>query len=319
MGILGGFGELTGVILGFPGGSGGCIWAGRELISGNNSGSVGISEGGWIGRAENEEKERRHEVDLEGVGEAGEEIESDEIGDEERGEEREGGVRPEIAGFQAVKLALKEVFALELGRRDRAGGSTVDEPLREERSEKSENEHKMDQEESNKAGFEEEGEGFILDDFFRGADLVGEGFIHGDAGATEPGAEDKGSGILESSGKGGSVEVKANVSGFGDVAIEIGSSLVSVMDEVIDGFTNGFVGVFEVGLELIEVVVKIVDDIVGDGIFWGLRGFGGCWGGLGCRALRSFRGFCVFGEGAEVDEAEGKLVDGFGDGGGESF
>ncbi len=85
---------------------------------------------------------------------------------------------------------------------------------------------------------------------FSGADLVGEGFIHGDAGATEPGAEDKGSGILESSGKGGSVEVKANVSGFGDVAIEIGSSLVSVMDEVIDGFTNGFVGVLRSGSSL---------------------------------------------------------------------
>lgn len=48
---------------------------------------------------EDEEEEGGHEVNLEGVGEAGEELEGDKIGDDQGGEEREGGVRPEIAGF----------------------------------------------------------------------------------------------------------------------------------------------------------------------------------------------------------------------------
>lgn len=38
---------------------------------------------------------------MEGVGEAGEEVEGDDVGDDKGGEEREGGVRPEIAGFEA--------------------------------------------------------------------------------------------------------------------------------------------------------------------------------------------------------------------------
>ena len=49
--------------------------------------------------SEDEEEEGWHEVNLEGVGEAGEELEGDEVGDDQGGEEREGGVRPEIAGF----------------------------------------------------------------------------------------------------------------------------------------------------------------------------------------------------------------------------
>ncbi len=57
---------------------------------------------GDLGRGrflKDEEEEGRHEVNLEGVGEAGEELEGDKIGDDQGGEEREGGVRPEIAGF----------------------------------------------------------------------------------------------------------------------------------------------------------------------------------------------------------------------------
>ena len=49
--------------------------------------------------SEDEEEEGRHEVNLKGVREAGEELEGDEVGDDQGGEEREGGVRPEIAGF----------------------------------------------------------------------------------------------------------------------------------------------------------------------------------------------------------------------------
>ena len=49
--------------------------------------------------SEDEEEEGRHEVNLEGIGEAREELEGDEVGDDQGGEEREGGVRPEIAGF----------------------------------------------------------------------------------------------------------------------------------------------------------------------------------------------------------------------------
>lgn len=40
-------------------------------------------------------EERRHEVNLESVGEAGEEIERDEVGGNERNEKRRGGVAPE--------------------------------------------------------------------------------------------------------------------------------------------------------------------------------------------------------------------------------
>lgn len=44
----------------------------------------------------------------------------------------------------------------------------------------------MGEEEAEEAGFEEEGEGLVLDDFFRGAGFVGESLKHGDAGAAKP-------------------------------------------------------------------------------------------------------------------------------------
>ena len=114
----------------------------------------------------------------------------------------------------------------------REGGLAVDEPGREERGEENENEGEMDEEEAEEAGFEEEGEGFVLDDFFRGADFLGEGFEHGGAGATEANAKSEGRGGLEGGGKGGRVEAETDIGRFSNVALEINSSLFGVVNEV---------------------------------------------------------------------------------------
>ena len=96
-----------------------------------------------VGEAENEIQQGWHEVDLEGVGEAGEEAEGDDVGDDEGGEEREGGVRPEVAGPQEGEFAAEEgLFGgrWEFLRALRAGGTAVDEPGGEERGEEGEDE-----------------------------------------------------------------------------------------------------------------------------------------------------------------------------------
>lgn len=58
----------------------------------------------WESFGEDEVEERRHKVDLEGIGEAGEEIKSNEIGDNESGEERDNRVAPEWARSEAIEL-----------------------------------------------------------------------------------------------------------------------------------------------------------------------------------------------------------------------
>ena len=170
----------------------------------------------------------------------------------------------------------------------------------------------MGEEEADEAGFEEEGEGFVLDDFFRGADFFGEGFEHSDAGAAESGAKNEGLRVLEDGGDGDFVEAEADVGGFGNVAFEISSFLLDVVRQV---------GQFRVGL---EVIIKVIQDVVevGDDGFWRLvggRGFGGVGVFGSFCVFWGFHVFGSFGEGAEVDDAEGELVDGFCDGGGESL
>ena len=90
----------------------------------------------------------------------------------------------------------------------------------------------MGEEEADEAGFEEEGEGFVLDDFFRGADFFGEGFEHSDASAAETSAKNEGLRVLEDGGEGDFVKAEADVGGFGDVAFEISSFLLNVVRQV---------------------------------------------------------------------------------------
>ncbi len=65
---------------------------------------------------------------MEGVGEAGEETEGDEVGEDEGREEREGGVRPEGASFQEGEAMREEGFEGGLGGLWAFGGAAVDEP-----------------------------------------------------------------------------------------------------------------------------------------------------------------------------------------------
>lgn len=165
------------------------------------------------------------------------------------------------------------------------GGAAIDKPGREERSKKDEKEGEENQEEADEAGFEEEGEGFVLDDFFRGADFIGKSLEHSSTGATEANAEDESLWGLESGGEGDGVKAEADVGRFGDVTFEAGGFLFGAMSNVLKVFGR---------LEAVFDVFKV---------------------GLGGR----FSGFGLFGEGAEIDETERELVDGLGDGGGESF
>lgn len=197
-------------------------------------------------------------------------------------------MRPERAGLQEGEFAAEGCFLVF------CGGAAIDKPGREERSKKDEKEGEENQEEADEAGFEEEGEGFVLDDFFRGADFIGKSFGHSGTGATEANAEDESLWGLESGGEGDGVKAEADVGRFGDVTFEAGGFLFGVMGNVLKVFgrLEAVFGVFKVGL---------------DGRFSGF-GLFGIFGALG-----------LFGEGAEIDETERELVDGLGDGGGESF
>lgn len=124
---------------------------------------------------ENEEKERGHEVNLEGVGKAREEIEGDEICGDEGEEKRESGVRPEDA------LAELERGAGFGGRDGRFGGNSVrliagaaavEETAREERGEEGEAKTEEDEKDADQAELEEEAEEFVLDDGIGEGELV---------------------------------------------------------------------------------------------------------------------------------------------------
>jgi len=131
------------------------------------------------------------------------------------------------------------------------GGAAVDEPGREERGEKNKDKSKMNEEEADEAGFEEEGEGFVLDDFFRGADFIGEGLEHGGTGSAKANAEDEGLRGLEGGGEGDGIEAETNIGRFGDVALEAGGFLFEVMGNVLKVFGGLEVvfDVFKVGLD----------------------------------------------------------------------
>ena len=111
------------------------------------------------GLSKNEVEERGEEVNVEGVGKAGEEVERDEEGDDDRGEEG-----------------------------------------------------------ADEAEFEEDGDKLVLDDFFGGVDSGGA--IHGGAGATEANTKNKICRRRIPNIEGGFVKFKANISRFGDIAVE---------------------------------------------------------------------------------------------------
>lgn len=177
-------------------------------------------------------------------------------------------MRPEGAGFEAVNLAREEGLTLELGRGEAVGGAAVDELLGEEGGKEGENKDEMSEEEADEAGFEEEGEGLVLDDFFRGADFFGESLKHGGASATEADANQKSLRAGEGGGKSGFVEVEAGIGGFGDVAIENRLGQVLGDRSRLGGvpFCGGIVGRAEVDQAKRELV-----DGLGDG---GGEGFG---------------------------------------------
>ncbi len=132
--------------------------------------------------AKNEIKKRRHEVDLEGIGKAREEIERNEIGDDEAQEERQSGVSEEkierlgrIGSLGANSTAVKEF---------------IGENVWEEGEEKAKN----SQEKTDQAGLEKERKSLMLDDFFGGGDLERIGSMHGAASTAETDAEENAKG-----------------------------------------------------------------------------------------------------------------------------
>lgn len=192
-------------------------------------------------RGENEVKKRRQEVDVEGVGEAGKEVEGNEVGEQEGDEQRKGGVRAEAGAAEAREAG--------------------------------EIEHEEEKGDADEAEFEEEAEELVLDDFFGGGDEVGVERVHSSAGAAETDAEEDGPGGVDPGAEGGGAEAEADVGGFGDVAVKDG---------------------------------------VGGGVGGGFGGFGVC-GGVGDL------GGGVGGGGAEINQTEREVMDGFGDAGEEGF
>ena len=148
---------------------------------------------GW-GEFGNKEDEWGEEVDLEGVGKAGEETEGDSIGDEE-GEERE---------FQ---------------------GGFPDSAEDEEEGESGEDN-------ADQAGFEEQGEILVLDDFLRGGRFAE--IVESLAGAAETDTDEDVFRAGLPDVEGGGVEVDTGVGGAGDVAVEDGGGLDG------GGFWRGF-------------------------------------------------------------------------------
>ena len=131
---------------------------------------------------ENEEKERRHEVNLEGVGKAREEIEGDEICGDEGEEKRESGVRPKDAlaelergvGFGGKGGRFSGSGGRFGGRGVRliAGAAAVEETAREEGGEEGEAKTEEDEKDADQAELEEEAEEFVLDDGIGEGELV---------------------------------------------------------------------------------------------------------------------------------------------------
>ena len=108
---------------------------------------------------ENDEKKRWKEIDMEGVRQAGEEVKSNKIGENEANEEREGGVGPEEGFWWAIGMAKRE------GR-------------------ESHDQYKDNNDNSDEAELEEEAEKLVLDDFFGAGDAIGKAGVHDTASTT---------------------------------------------------------------------------------------------------------------------------------------
>ncbi len=176
---------------------------------------------------------------MESVREAGEEIKSNQIGDNEGDKQGDGGMVPESVGGLGGFCG-----------HFRGGGATVEEFARKNLGAESDEETENSKSDTDKAGLKEEGEGFVLDNFFRRSDNIGRFRMHGSAGATEADTEEdargsevgreKTSGVFSTSGTstaefergmarggepgldGDSIKIETDVRRLGDITFENG-------------------------------------------------------------------------------------------------